>query len=83
MEASFYPPRHTFNDNNYDDNLIKQHEALKRIMNIHENMYDIQEDLPEIEKTPIKRKRRSKKDITFLLFNIEKGKLDGVILSTN
>jgi len=71
MEASFYPPRHLFNGNNYDDNLVKQHEALKRIMNIHENMYDIQgEILPpeitEIEKTTTKRKRRSKKDITEL-----------------
>ena len=53
MEASFYPPRHLFNGNNYDDNLIKQHEALKRIMNIHENMYDIQGEITEIEKTSL------------------------------
>lgn len=66
MEASFYPPRHLFNGNNYDDNLVKQHEALKRIMNIHENMYDIQGEITEIEKTTTKRKRRSKKDITEL-----------------
>ena len=64
MEASFYPPRHTFNDNNYDDNLKNQHEGLKRIMNIYENIYDTQEEIKENEKTPIKRKRKSKKDIT-------------------
>jgi hypothetical protein len=64
MEASFYPPRHTFNVNNYDDNLKQQHEGLKRIMNIYENIYDIQEEITEIEKAPIKQKRRSKKDIT-------------------
>ena len=32
MDASFYPPRHQFNNNNYDDNLNQQHEALKRMM---------------------------------------------------
>jgi hypothetical protein len=64
MEASFYPPRHLFNCNNYDDNLLTQHEGLKRIMNIYENMYDTQEDIIEIEKPSVKRKRRSKKDIT-------------------
>jgi hypothetical protein len=38
MEASFYPPRHQFNNNTYDDNLKLQHEALKRIMNSNENL---------------------------------------------
>jgi hypothetical protein len=29
METSFHPPRHTFNNNTYDDNLNIQHEELK------------------------------------------------------
>ncbi len=64
MEASFYPPRHTFNDNNYDDNLKKQHEGLKRVMTIYENIYDTQQEIKEIEKTPIKQQRKGKKNIT-------------------
>jgi hypothetical protein len=67
MEASFYPPRHIFNNNSYDDNLNLQHEALKRIVNIYENMsnfsIDQQEDITTIEKILIKRKRRTKKDL--------------------
>lgn len=57
MEASFYPPRDIFNNNTFDDNLLKQHEALKRTMNIHENTYHIGETPP-----PIKFKRKTKKD---------------------
>lgn len=67
MEASFYPPRHIFNNNTYDDNLNLQHEALKRIMNIHENIsnfsIDQQEDIATIEKILKTRKRRTKKDL--------------------
>ena len=73
METSFYPPRHIFNNNNYDDNLNIQHEALKRIMNIYENISnhctDEEEEKPITEKmpAPIKLKRRTKKDIKDLM----------------
>lgn len=67
MEASFYPPRHLFNNNSYDDNLKLQHEALKRTVNIYENISNFstqqQEDIATIEKILIKRKRRTKKDL--------------------
>jgi hypothetical protein len=78
MEASFYPPRHQFNNNSYDDNLKLQHEELKRIM----NKYDIspicstneQQEPTIFEKIkdvfltanapkPIKFKRRTKKEL--------------------
>lgn len=66
MEASFYPPRHLFNINNYDDNLNIQHEALKRLSNHH---IDEVEQTPIIEKmpAPVKPKRRTKKDIKDLM----------------
>jgi hypothetical protein len=73
METSFYPPRHTFNNNTYDDNLNLQHEALKRTMNSYENVSNLgtdgAEDTPIIEKMPppIKIKRRTKKDIKDLM----------------
>ena len=73
MESSFYPPRHTFNNNTYDDNLNIQHETLKRIMNSYENVSNLgtdgAEDAPIIEKMPppIKIKRRTKKDIKDLM----------------
>ena len=67
MEASFYPPRHIFNNNSYDDNLNLQHEALKRTVNIYENISNFstqqQEDIAIVEKILIKRKRRTKKDL--------------------
>ena len=67
MEASFYPPRHIFNNNSYYDNLNLQHEALKRTMNIFENIsnfsIDQQEDIATIEKILKTRKRRTKKDL--------------------
>ena len=72
MEASFYPPRHQFNNNNYDDNLNQQHEALKRMMNSYENLtnhhIDIEEEIIRIlinkdEPKPIKLKRRIKKEL--------------------
>ena len=66
MEASFYPPRHIFNNNTYDDNLTLQHEALKRIVNIYENISNFsieqREDIVTIEKNTNKRKRRTKND---------------------
>ena len=66
MEASFYPPRNTFNYNTYDDNLNIQHEALKRLSN---HYTDVAEDTPIIEKMPppLKIKRRTKKDIKDLM----------------
>ena len=73
MEASFYPPRHIFNNNSYDNNLEIQHEALKRIVNIYDNepihRTNEPEETPTIEKTPapIKLKRRTKKDIKDLM----------------
>ena len=73
MEASFYPPRHIFNNNTYDDNLKIQHEALKRVVNIYDNMpihrTNEPEETPIIEKmpAPIKPKRRTKKDIKELM----------------
>ena len=73
MEASFYPPRHIFNNNTYDDNLKIQHEALKRVVNIYDNMpihrTNEPEETPIIEKMPppIKPKRRTKKDIKELM----------------
>ena len=73
MEASFYPPRHIFNNNTYDDNLKIQHEALKRVVNIYDNMPIHRTNEPEetsiIEKmpAPIKPKRRTKKDIKELM----------------
>ena len=72
MDASFYPPRHQFNNNNYDDNLNQQHEALKRMMNSYENLTnhhtDIEEEIIRIlinkdEPKPIKLKRRIKKEL--------------------
>lgn len=69
MEASFYPPRHQFNYNTYDDNLNLQHEALKRMMNCYENSSNHHtseaEEKTIIEKmpAPTKIKRRTKKDI--------------------
>ena len=73
MEASFYPPRHQFNNNTYYDNLKLQHEALKRIMNSNENLSNHHtseaEEKTTIEKmpAPIKIKRRTKKDIKDLI----------------
>jgi hypothetical protein len=73
MEASFYPPRHQFNYNTYDDNLNLQHEALKRMMNSYENSSNHHtseaEEKTIIEKmpAPIKIKRRTKKDIKDLM----------------
>ena len=73
MEASFYPPRHIFNNNTYDDNLKIQHEALKRVVNIYDNLpihrTNEPEETPIIEKmpSPIKPKRRTKKDIKELM----------------
>jgi hypothetical protein len=73
MEASFYPPRHIFNNNTYDDNLKIQHEALKRVVNIYDNepihRTNEPEETPIIEKmpAPIKIKRRTKKDIKELM----------------
>ena len=66
MEASFYPPRHLFNINNYDDNLNIQHEALKRLSSHH---IDEVEQTPIFEKmpAPVKPKRRTKKDIKDLM----------------
>jgi hypothetical protein len=66
MEASFYPPRHLFNINNYDDNLNIQHEALKRLSNHH---IDEVEQTPIIENLPPPKqiKRRTKKDIKDLI----------------
>ena len=72
MDASFYPPRHQFNNNNYDDNLSQQHEALKRMMNSYENLtnhhIDIEEEIIRIlinkdAPKPIKLKRRTKKEL--------------------
>ena len=72
MDASFYPPRHQFNNNNYDDNLNQQHEALKRMMNSYENLTnhhtDIEEEIIRIlinkdAPKPIKLKRRTKKEL--------------------
>ena len=72
MEASFYPPRHQFNNNNYEDNLNQQHEALKRMMNSYENLtnhhIDIEEEIIRIltnkdAPKPIKLKRRIKKEL--------------------
>ena len=72
MDASFYPPRHQFNNNNYDDNLNQQHEALKRMMNSYENLtnhhIDIEEEIIRIlmnkdAPKPIKLKRRIKKEL--------------------
>ncbi len=51
MEASFYPPRHIFNNNTYDDNLKIQHEALKRIVDIYDNVPIHRTNEPE--ETPI------------------------------
>ena len=73
MEASFYPPRHIFNNNTYDDNLKIQHEALKRVVNIYDNepiqSTNEPEETPIIEKMPppVKLKRRTKKDIKELM----------------
>ena len=73
MEASFYPPRHQFNYNTYDDNLNLQHEALKRMMNCYENSSNHHtseaEEKTIIEKMPVptKIKRRTKKDIKDLM----------------
>ena len=73
MEASFYPPRHQFNYNTYDDNLNLQHEALKRMMNCYENSSNHHtseaEEKTIIEKmpAPTKIKRRTKKDIKDLM----------------
>ena len=73
METSFYPPRHTFNNNTYDDNLNIQHEALKRIMNSYENVSNHytdgaeEETIIEMMPAPIKIKRRTKKDIKDLM----------------
>ena len=66
MEASFYPPRHLFNIDNYDDNLNIQHEALKRLSNHH---IDEVEQTPIIENLPPPKqiKRRTKKDIKDLI----------------
>ena len=73
MEASFYPPRHLFNNISYDDNLQIQHEALKRTVNIYDNVpihrTNEPEETPIIEKmpAPAKLKRRTKKDIKDLM----------------
>ena len=75
METSFYPPRHQFNNNSFDDNLNIQHEALKRMMNIYENIsnhhIDEVEETPIIEnmppQAPIKPRRRMKKDLKDLI----------------
>ena len=73
MEASFYPPRHQFNNNSYEDNLKMQHEELKRLVNIYDNVpihrTNEPEETPIIEKMPApsKLKRRTKKDIKDLM----------------
>ena len=73
MEASFYPPRHQFNNNTFDDNLKLQHEALKRVVNVYDNMsihrINEEEQTPIIENkpAPVKLKRRTKKDIKDLM----------------
>ena len=73
MEASFYPPRHQFNNNSYEDNLKMQHEELKRLVNIYDNVpihrTNEPEETPIIEKmpAPAKLKRRTKKDIKDLM----------------
>ncbi len=69
MEASFYPPRHIFDNNSYDENLKIQHEALKGIVNIyvtgpiHRTNEPGETPIIEIIPAPIKLKRRTKKDI--------------------
>ena len=42
MEASFYPPRHQFNNHEIFDNRLElQHETLKRIVTISDNLANL------------------------------------------
>jgi hypothetical protein len=63
MEASFYPPRHQFNNHeNFDNRLELQHETLKRIVTISDNLAqlstnEVNDDAP----IQIKLKKKTKK----------------------
>ena len=63
MEASFYPPRHQFNNHEIFDNRLElQHETLKRIVTISDNLAqlstnEVNDDAP----IQIKLKKKTKK----------------------
>jgi hypothetical protein len=64
MEASFNPPRHLFkNHDNFDDKLENQHESLKRIATICENLSecDIKCDKQAVTLGKPKRKTKNTK----------------------
>ena len=74
MEASFNPPRHHFkNQDNFDDKLETQHESLKRIVTICENLSECDINCDNLSECDIncekqavileKPKRRTKKTI--------------------
>ena len=61
MEASFYPPRHLFkNHDNFDDKLENQHESLKRIATICENLSECVTDCEILAEISKKSKRKTK-----------------------
>ena len=63
MEESFYPPRHQFNNHEIFDNRLElQHETLKRIVTISDNLAqlstnEVNDDAP----IQIKLKKKTKK----------------------
>ena len=65
MEASFYPPRHQFNNHEIFDNRLElQHETLKRIVTISDNLAqlstnEVNDDAP----IQIKLKNKTKKAV--------------------
>ncbi len=61
MEASFNPPRHLFkNNDNFNDRLETQHESLKRIATICDNLSECVIDCDKLTEKP-KRKTKNTK----------------------
>ena len=64
MEASFNPTRHLFkNHDNFDDKLENQHESLKRIATICDNLSESVTDceIPAVNSEKPKRKTKNTK----------------------
>ena len=75
MEASFYPPRHLFkNHDNFDDKLENQHESLKRIATICDNLSEcvIDCEILAVNSENQRERQKTQNNDLFLSFNIKK-----------